>query len=561
MDMEVIMMSSDSTPEETLVKITPPYPVTPETTASVLKDGDVDTTSVTKEEIKLSSVAESEALCSKDSITIESNHPDIGFIYKYDNESEEDTIQVLHDSMPKRPLLTTKKPFEKHTPARIKGWNDILTMVTGIDKKTGKEIIFELMDSLCNSHYDEIAAIKSRFEFSKYEFGEDDGSVDTKFSLEDLYAPHILDRAHDILEKGDSFKYIFGVWKKSHVGDEAICESCLCSVASTYVTNTSGLHVKPSGGSGKGKSSAIDAFIRLLPTHKYLKASLSGKAAFYNPNLFPGTILYSDDVNLDETIIHTVKQCTSDFQDVTIHSTVVNGSYAEFSINPRVVWWMTSVDGFDDEQMGNRFLSLDVDCSESQDVKVYHKKMEAEMRLTYKDTVPEDVLICRCIYDILGSEDSTYNIIVPFATCIDFKDKSNRRNVSIFLDLIKSVALYNVRQREFYCDAYLATIEDYERAKEIYAKFADNNATNLTNQELDILDFVKTSKGCGKSYTDIANKFDLSETRIKQIVNGKYGDGGLRYKVPGFREMERLEREAVLSNFEEALSGIPKFEL
>jgi len=68
-----------------------------------------------------------------------------------------------------------------------------------------------------------------------------------------------------------------------------IGENCLCTVASTFILNTRGLHVKPSGESGKGKSDAIETVLKLLPAHKYISGSMSSKSLYYHPNLKSGT--------------------------------------------------------------------------------------------------------------------------------------------------------------------------------------------------------------------------------------------------------------------------------
>lgn len=283
------------------------------------------------------------------------------------------------------------------------------------------------------------------------------------------YPERIRELAYTILKEGDAFDFMRETWNLRHVGDTNLGENCLCSIGSTYILNSDmGLHIKPSGESGKGKSDAMKEATLLLPTHKYISGSLSGKALFYDKTLQPGTIIYSDDTHLNDDIIATIKQSTSCFQEVTKHRTVVNGELKVFDIPERVVFWFSSVDGISDEQLANRFLNADVDCSEKQDERV-HNHINDKEALAYSP-VDDDILICRCIFDILDKE--RYVIRIPFAKAIDWRNKENRRNYQKFLDIIRAVAFFNIFQRRKVNGVYLADIEDFDRAVDnLYGHF------------------------------------------------------------------------------------------
>lgn len=343
------------------------------------------------------------------------------------------------------------------------------------------------------------------------------------------YPRHVIEWANLLLEKGDAFRFIVDTWNRHHVGDRIIGEACACAVASTYMVNSKGLHIKPSGDSGKGKSDGAKKFLHLLPKHKKLCGSLSGKSMFYNPNLTKGTIIYTDDVQLNEDIVTTIKQSITNFQDVTVHNTVKKQEYQQYSIPPRISWWMTSVSGFDDDQMGNRFLGVDVDGSPEQDEKVFqHQAMMERFGIT-EDVVDDDVMVCRAVFGMLEEED--YKIVFPYTNCIEWNNKDNRRNFGMFMDILKTVAFYRVRQREKFHDVYLANIEDFHRAKDIYKGLAESNATNLTETELKVMRWIS-----GKTEVDskqVADFIGKSETTAKYLLHGRKGDGGLLAKVTG----------------------------
>ena len=73
-----------------------------------------------------------------------------------------------------------------------------------------------------------------------------EGKTETEDRLSN-YPENIRESAYKILKEGDAFKFILETWNLRHVGDKNIGENFLCAIASTYILNTRGLHVKPSG--------------------------------------------------------------------------------------------------------------------------------------------------------------------------------------------------------------------------------------------------------------------------------------------------------------------------
>jgi len=360
------------------------------------------------------------------------------------------------------------------------------------------------------------------------------------------YPEEIRELSYQILKEGDAFNFILETWNLRHVGDKNLGENCLCSVASTYIlTSDMGLHVKPSGESGKGKSDSMQNVLNLLPEHKFISGSLSGKALFYDPNLKPGTIIYSDDAHLNDDIIATIKQSTSNYQAVTEHRTVVNGEFKHYYIPERCSYWFSSVDGIGDEQLANRFLNADVDGSITQDERVFKHVNEKEAHVY--SIVDDDVLICRCIFEILGKE--LYQIRVPFAEAIEWKNKENRRNYQKFLDIIKAVTFFNAYQRENINGVYLADMEDFDRAVDIYTGTSKNNATNLTSREIEVLKFItgKNKYDANGNPTtinptskpDIMKHFNISAGRAHHILHGKDGKGGMLAKVAQLSKVDK----------------------
>ena len=348
------------------------------------------------------------------------------------------------------------------------------------------------------------------------------------------YPENIRDSAYKVLKDGDAFEFMLETWNLRHVGDKNIGENCLCAVASTYILNTRGLHVKPSGESGKGKSDAIETVLELLPEHKYISGSMSSKSLYYHRNLKSATIIYSDDAHFTDDTIATLKQSTSNFQKPVKHRTVVNQEYAEYTIPERCSFWYSTIDGIPDEQLANRFLNADVDGSKEQDIRVYNHIKDKELDLNLP--IDDDVLICRCIFDILDKEQ--YNIKIPYINAIEWTNIENRRNFPKFLDILRSITFFKVMQREKLNGYYLSDIEDFYRALSIYKGTAKNNATNLTDQELKVLKFIE---GQPATIQNLMHFLNVSRARVMQILNGKDGKSGMLAKVPQLNKIDRSE--------------------
>jgi len=347
------------------------------------------------------------------------------------------------------------------------------------------------------------------------------------------YPEIIKDLALKILNEGDPLEFILDTWNLRHVGDRNIGENCLCAVASTYIVNTRGLHVKPSGESGKGKSDAIETVLQLLPEHKYISGSMSSKSLFYHPDLKPGTIIYYDDANFTDDTIATLKQSTSNFQKSCKHRTVVNQEYVEYEIPERCSFWFTTVDGIPDEQLANRFLNADVDGSEEQDKKVYEHIKDSELAPIQQ--IDDDILICRCIFDILGKE--LYKIKIPYIKAIEWTNIENRRNFPKFLDILRAVTFFNVKQRQNINGYYLSDIEDFNRALKIYKGTSKNNATNLTDLELKVLKYI--AENGPVTLKNLMEYLKVSRVRAHQILNGKDGKGGMLAKVAYLNKIDQ----------------------
>jgi len=360
--------------------------------------------------------------------------------------------------------------------------------------------------------------------------------------------------AKDVLENGDPITYILDVFNKIHIGDRRIGELLALSVGTTCIANCAGIHPKLSGESGKGKSHSGKAMLHLLPKKYVLHTSLSGKALFYH-KIDPGMIVFSDDVRLSEDLETLIKQATGDFQLGIEHMTVdVNRSGKTLTIPPRIVWWLASVDDELDEQTLNRQVGVGVDCSSETDELVF--KHQLDLALTGESEFPENngVSVCREIYRII--KEMFVRVVIPFADRIEWHGVGNRRNAPIFLDMIKTYALFSYRQRatEIPSDESLPIIfaseQDYEMAESLYADRAETQTTKLTNDELDIVRFLVSYGSADVNKISASVGLTYQKTR-RLLVGRKDGNGGMLGKVTGLsvddviREIDEGEKRRI----------------
>jgi hypothetical protein len=349
--------------------------------------------------------------------------------------------------------------------------------------------------------------------------------------------------AEDTMKNGDPVTFIIKQHQILHVGDKEIAKVLLLSIASQSILNSKGIQPKLSGESGKGKTHCCDAMMHLMPEEWIRKTTLSNKA-IYRMNIKPGTVIYSDDVNLSDDLEDTIKRATTDFQKETYYNTLdINNESDPKSIPERLVWWLTSVDNKQSQQLLNRQFILNVDESPEQNKKVFERQVEQAItgKTGFEET--EGVAVCREIISDLKKQARIVKI--PFANRIDWPDSENRRNFDMFLDIIKGFAMLRHHQRDGReNEPLLADIEDFESAAELYNSMAEEQQLKTTKGERRLLDAI-VELGGRATVDDLCAKLGLSDGRISQILNGKGNDSGLLNKVKELRR-EYIDRKSEL---------------
>ncbi len=357
----------------------------------------------------------------------------------------------------------------------------------------------------CEKEYCDFPAWRSKHNIARLEEIKKQ-RIDQKFKKEaEIPTPseasdEIRAKALDLMRRGDPVRFILDVLANYHAGDRRSAELLLCSVAIGSILNANGTQPKLSGGSGKGKTHLCKALRHLMPSEWVLFTSLSPKAIYYDPDIRPGMVIFSDDVRIGEDLEDTLKRAMSNFQEPSPYRVVSKDRSLETRYLPeRLIWWLTSVEDDQEEQLVNRFFSVGIDESPAQDL--------AALRLTFAPLaegrqefpITPGVLVCREI--IRELKGKIWMVRAPFLMDgdgdlnIEWKNAEDRRNPGRFVDLLAAYAVLRSGQRETQeSEGYTivtATQDDFEAAKGLYESRAENLSTKLTDRELHFIRWLR----------------------------------------------------------------------
>ena len=261
---------------------------------------------------------------------------------------------------------------------------------------------------------------------------------------------------------------------------------------------------------------------------------MSAKAGYYHKDGNRIFRILDDYQTGNEDLDTVIKQTSSAFHEPYTHRTVANSKALTLQIGSEQTWAITSVDSSQDIQVLNRQIPINVDDSEELTKKVNRHTIERYGKGEQQFPVDDTIQVCREIFRILR-EEGYINVKVPFHDRIDWIDTSNRRNTSIFMDMLIAHTAMNRYQREKDQDGcYLATEEDFHAAKALFVeRDAEELVHRLTRREREFAELLIEHRG-GLTREEVAQEMNLSPSRISHLANGEKGDGGLSQKLPGF---------------------------
>lgn len=347
-----------------------------------------------------------------------------------------------------------------------------------------------------------------------------------------------------IMTEGDPVEYLMNGFNRSHLGDYYIGLMLLISVGIQSVLNSKGLHPYLTGFSGAGKTHAAKATAHMMPKEYLYVGTLSPKALYYY-NILPGTVIFSDDINLSEGMDDTIKRATSDYQERTKQLVVKNQETEENEMAERLSWWLTGITETMSKQTLNRTIGGELRAGDSSDHEVakWNKKKMAigEVELV-EDTYTE---ICRNI--IRKVKRQLFYVSIPFINDLGWNNNKDRRSLPLFGDIIMSFAAINFMQRENDGKRLIATEDDYINAKTLYLDRQEHQTLKLSGEEERILSALRENGALTRD--EIATITRLRYKRVVLLLEGniKFSDSGLLSNVVGLIKRYPEEDETGLS--------------
>ena len=356
-----------------------------------------------------------------------------------------------------------------------------------------------------------------------------------------------------IAEHGKPLKYMLNTFTQTHKGDKLHAESQFIGFGMQSAYNTKGVFGTWDGPSGKGKTDGARACVKQLPLEYTIISSITAKSMYHRAkdgSMLPGTVLFLDDKNIEagSDLEETLKNIQTFFQEGAEHETLDgNGGYVKTKLPPRLLVVRTYVNSADtDGQLKNRSLDFGVDSSKTTDKEVCDLVLKLGESGQTTDIVTRRTLICRALWqDIKGK---AYRVIHPASSqLIEFSDVSNRRNPSLFLDMVVGLVCIHHRQ----CDTedgpngekiLYATYADYVEAARLFNSQGDYLGTRLDKAEFEAVQYIKDQGNEGGSinsiFTHLAEKFPndgWNTQKVRRLMDGRQDRElkGLSDSVPG----------------------------
>jgi hypothetical protein len=362
----------------------------------------------------------------------------------------------------------------------------------------------------------------------------------------------ICNEAQALIDTGKSYEYIYEVWQKRVKGNQYLGKALILSRAVQSCLNSKGVHIYAHGKHGLGKSEGMEKMIELIPAEYKMDEDISPLAIHYaskNGMLIEATTLLIDEMVWSDALGGIIKRVITRFQKGAGHLTVIDVEPVLVRTQPRLAIWTNSADLQADEQLRDRFLDEPIDEGDKHVTDIIEFQKIRDTLPVPTAEVERETAICQDIIRDLASK--TFTVKIPFAERIKIAQSEGTRGYNIFSDLVKGVAAMRYKQRKTNEQGQLiATEDDFKTAKEVYEGSKGHSEESYTTSEKTVLQAI-INHGFKATYKEIKELTELSEGRIKDIVNGRGKDEqkrhGLRYKCPQL-EVDKVDISMVTAS-------------
>lgn len=340
-------------------------------------------------------------------------------------------------------------------------------------------------------------------------------------------------RAMEILKNEDPIEFMMNAYSRDHIGDTLLGKSYLACIGCTLCTTTGGIHPGTTGKSGSGKTHSMRTMLHQMPPEYVLEGSYSGLAWMY-AEIKPGTIILNDDAkNMSDTQKDLVKSATSNYQKgiTRIITNTQTKKVDKLSLPERCSFWINSAEG----DYGIEFLNRQISLTTNEDHadEIYEKQKEDG--ITGKPEFTEDdkwKIVVEMHRLLKNSPPITMKI--PHLENIEWRNKENSRNYSMFQDTIAGFAAIRQFQRKHDIDgAVIADKEDVDAAMEVWSSISATQRSKLNKKQMRVMqtlvELMKKTKRTEVARPDLLKAMpDITEGGMTHIFNGRLNKDGTR---------------------------------
>lgn len=343
-----------------------------------------------------------------------------------------------------------------------------------------------------------------------------------------------LPQMPEVFAKCDVLAYFLKTIQYRHVGDTGVIMALLACIANAGTSDAIGAHVV--GSSGKGKTTAVDDTLKVVPKEYTLMTDgASSKSLYYGGPMLKDikiVVLNEDENNPGlrgtERVLSEQRNATY----LTVVDTPDGKKTVKLTIPPFMALIKTSVETSGDNQTDNRYLVLNTDESAEQDEKVLGFTMATESGTyyTHEENKEHSEMLANCKDYMKYILTNQKTVIIPWFEFIQAKGTSNRRSPKKFMRLLKGITRLYQAQRLQNDKAVFSSIADFELAKELWERFSKNEATHLNNVELETIEALPTTEAEAVTRKDLAKKLGVKETALRNRLRKLQERGLVEYR-------------------------------
>lgn len=340
------------------------------------------------------------------------------------------------------------------------------------------------------------------------------------------FTPDIMIKAKKVLEQGLAFNFFLDTIHMIHAGDDNILLTEWISALSSHLTSTK-INTWQIGSSGKGKSHSKYAITQLLPYELYeIFTSASPLSLFYyvkkyGEKALNKTLLFIDEVEATKNALPMLRSLTSQTEITPRHLSVHESELVDIKIKGNRAVWFTSVKTFGSDQIKNRFINLNPDETEEQDINVF--KLQDRLYREKRNINLDKIEICKAISRIIVEETEKLKVEIPYGIHWVYKDR--RFLYPFFLAFIRVITKINFKQRRIEDEYIIATVEDFNMAKKLWINSESAITRRVGESALTILEHLEDDIELAKTHTELAEETGKSTRQIEYLCEELLNEG------------------------------------